>query len=488
MAGFTLLPVILAMSLIAAIAFLLNRDNGMNAGMTASQSDADRARYVAEAGLQAINAITQGKNCNGYTDLSPTPTPTAFGADSFTATVDPASGTPVTLTATGTTAGGASAALTRSNITVYQTPFILTLQPGAAGLDTFIRNSSNTTNYGADTSLSLKPGQDVGLVRFDLASLPAGSLVQSAQFSLFQTNSSNDTVSAFGVTRPWTEGTGAVGSGATWNTSDGVTTWTTAGGDYDPAGVAIVLPGINTWATWNLTAQTAAWAAGTLPNNGILLVASGAGSTAFASSDNLTATNRPKLVITYTTPCGALPPPPPPPPGTVVTLVASQDAWIDKSVPNTNYGVSPLKVSKPVNPKRGLVRFNLSSIPAGTVPTSATLSLWVESFTNPLDSTVTVQPVSAAWVENAVTWNKRTSTKWWSGGSFFATPAATAPISSTFTPGWVEWDVTAIAKQWLNGGITNNGILLQNDKDSVVTFSSRGATDAAHRPKLVITY
>jgi type II secretory pathway component PulJ len=34
MKGFTLLPVVLAMSVVAVVAFLLNRDNGLNARMT----------------------------------------------------------------------------------------------------------------------------------------------------------------------------------------------------------------------------------------------------------------------------------------------------------------------------------------------------------------------------------------------------------------------------------------------------------------------
>ncbi len=38
-AGFTLLPVVLAMSLTAAIAFLLNRDNGVNANLIGAGND-----------------------------------------------------------------------------------------------------------------------------------------------------------------------------------------------------------------------------------------------------------------------------------------------------------------------------------------------------------------------------------------------------------------------------------------------------------------
>ena len=70
-AGFTLLPVILTMSLIAAIAFLLNRDNGMNAEMAANQNDLAKARYAAEAGLQAVNYKVQSVGCGGILSYYP---------------------------------------------------------------------------------------------------------------------------------------------------------------------------------------------------------------------------------------------------------------------------------------------------------------------------------------------------------------------------------------------------------------------------------
>jgi len=84
--GFTLLPVILAMSLIAAIAFLLNRDNGVNARMIANRSDLDRARYAAEAGLQAVNFVIQGAGCAGsYPISSASLTNINFGGAAYSA-------------------------------------------------------------------------------------------------------------------------------------------------------------------------------------------------------------------------------------------------------------------------------------------------------------------------------------------------------------------------------------------------------------------
>ncbi len=491
MAGFTLLPVILAMSLIAAIAFLLNRDNGMNTEMIAGQSDADRARYTAEAGLQAVNAITQGNNCTGgYTDLGTT----AFGAGSFTATVNPKTGTPVTLTASGVTASGASASLTRANVVMHQTtPNTLSLQPGTIGMDTYIRSSSPSANYGADTSLKIATAQNVALLQFDLSYIPADSTILSAQLSLYHTTGGNDNVSAFGVTNSWTEGTGAAGSGATWNTYDGVNSWAKAGGDYDPAtGVAIVLPPNNTWATWDLAAQTAAWIAGTRPNYGIALVATTAGtSDAFVSSDEmLSITLRPKFTVSFLPPCGWVPP------VTGVTLQASQDTWINEAQPNSNYGNSTsftVSVTATHNATKvgyGLVQFDLSSIAAGTLLKGATLRLFTGSFTNPQNSILTVKPVTAPWTESGASWKSAdgSSNSWTCGGfgGCFAAAAASATLSSTFTSGWVEWDVTALAQEWVDGIIPNYGVGVLIDTSSVVIFDSREFT--ANQPQLVITY
>jgi hypothetical protein len=487
MAGFTLLPVILAMSLIAAIAFLLNRDSGMNAGMVASQSDADRARYTAEAGLQAVNAIAQGKNCTGYTDLGTT----AFGAHSFTATVNPKSGTPVTLTAAATTDGGASASLTRSNVVVYQTtPNTLNLQPGTTGVDTYIRSSNPSGNYGGDTILKIGkigPGQSVALVQFDLSFIPAGSTILSAQFSLYHTTGGNDMVSAFGVTKPWTEGTGAAGSGATWSTYNGAQSWATAGGDYDPAlGVTIALPGNNAWAIWDLAAQTAAWTAGTQPNYGIALVETTGSGDAFVSSDEMSSiTLRPKLTVNFLPPCGWVPP------ATGVTLQASQDTWIDEAHSNANYGnATSFTVTNASKRGRGLVQFDLSSIAAGTVLKSATLRLFTGSFSPKADSILTVNPVNVPWTEGGANWKTAdgSSNSWKCGcfGGNFAAAAASATISSTFVSGWVEWDVTALAQEWLDGIVPNYGAGVLIDTSSAAIFDSREFT--VNQPQLVITY
>lgn len=489
MAGFTLLPVILTMTLIAAIAFLLNRDNGMNAGIVAGQSDADRARYTAEAGLQMVNALSQAKNCAGYTDLGAT----TFGAGSFTATVNPKNGTPVTLIATATTTEGALAQLTRANVIMHQTtPYTITLQPGTTAQDTSIGLASPNFNHGADPTMSINTGQYVSLLQFDLSTIPAGSVVQSAQFSLYHASGSTDTAGVFPMTRSWTEGTGVAGTGASWNSYDGVNPWTTAGGDYDPtSGINITLPANNTWATWDLTTLTAAWKLGNMPNYGIALTQITSGTNTFASSENTTSDNRPKLRVTFLPPCGWVPPP------ASVTLAASQDTYIDNfgSAANTNFGnaLTYTVYNSGSHEGRGLVSFDVSGIAPGTLLKSAKLRLYFGSVITPRSNSIlTAGRVSDPWTEYGATWKTRNGTNGWSagfGGIFGftgGTPTSTQPFSSSFVSGWVEWDITPLAQGWVNGTYPNYGAGVVIDTSQGILFNSR--ENGANQPQLVITF
>lgn len=482
--GFILLPVVLALTLVAAVAFLLNRAGGMNMRMAAGGLQADSARYAAEAGLAQLAFQTQGRNCSGYTDLAAT----TFGAGSFSATVNPTAGSPVTLVSTSTLADGSTSTLSRTNVTMRQTtPYTLTLQPGTPGLDVSIRTGSPNTNYGGATTLAVQKQQTHALVQFDLSTVPAGSTILSAQFSLYHLTGGNDPVSAFGVTTPWTEGTGAEGSGATWNTYDGRHSWATAGGDYDPAGgITVTLPANNTWATWDLTAWTTAWQAGIQPNYGIALAANSGGLNTFVSSDEPSnIAQRPKLDVTFLPPCGWVPA------ANGVTLQASQDTWIDEAHANSNYGSSiSFTVTNDVKRARGLLSFDLSSIPSSKVLKSATLRLFTGSFSNPQNSILTVNPVNVPWTEGGASWKTADGTSnSWKGGGFggnFGAAAASATIGSSFTSGWVEWDVTALAQQWINGGSPNYGAGVLIDTSSAVTFNSREFT--VNQPQLVLTY
>jgi hypothetical protein len=140
--GFLLLPVVLALTLTAAIAYMLNREGGMSVRSASSQIQIDSARYYAEAGMNHARwRMENVSGCTSYTDLPST----AFETGSYSATINPKQGSPVTISATGIHGTGATKTLTRTNIQVNSGPVTNTLH---ADQDTFLHSSQQDSNNG----------------------------------------------------------------------------------------------------------------------------------------------------------------------------------------------------------------------------------------------------------------------------------------------------------------------------------------------------
>lgn len=336
--GFTLLPVVLAMSLIGAIAFLLNRDNGFNANLIGAQSDLERARYAAEAGLQAVNYTIQALGCAGsYPILSLPVTDSNFGGAAYSAYANNSSGSPLTLTSIGTY-NGASVTLTKTNAYVYQ-PFLpgitlpwVTQPDSAAGNDADVDQSKPTENDGGSTNLKIRDGQQQTLIAFNLSPLPAGSriirwypllggLQPGATISLYlETNDAANNFSVQLITHGWVAGTrtGSVPTlaspGVTWDRWDGLSpnTWPQGPGNgYDPRTLIVVPPPPGAgWIDIDVTDAAVGWTSGVYPNYGVWLVPfTNARNYRFTSSEEATqTTRRPKFTAYYLLPCGATAP------------------------------------------------------------------------------------------------------------------------------------------------------------------------------------
>lgn len=205
----------------------------------------------------------------------------------------------------------------------------ITLQPdGTAGKDARIISNQATVNYGIETVLAVgNSGANLqrSLIQFDFSSIPASAIVSSAVLSIYALAdfaSSASTYSVYRLKRVWVEGTrnGVVDSpatGVTWNRYDTTNNWQTAGanGSDDRETTAIGTRAFTATETLNqfkdFTLDNTAvqqMIAGTFTNNGFLLRSDEAAADlyTFASSDNATSANRPKLVITYTVPAGGL--------------------------------------------------------------------------------------------------------------------------------------------------------------------------------------
>ena len=192
-----------------------------------------------------------------------------------------------------------------------------TSQPdGTDGIDTFLKNTAATTNYGPNA------GMDIGekyltntgraLIKFDFTKgtnpIPAYSRIISATLYITPVtdNSSNARVlSVYRSLRAWTE------AGATWNKYDGTSDWGTAGAantTTDREAAAMGTANISASQTLNVgvpitlnVSKVQDWINGTFANNGMVLQVATESEDQFvyASSDHGTAAYRPKIVIDF---------------------------------------------------------------------------------------------------------------------------------------------------------------------------------------------
>ena len=163
--------------------------------------------------------------------------------------------------------------------------------------DTYIDSASPNSNY--DDFGIIVSNTQVGLLKCDLGgiSLPDGMAIESAilrthswSFSSF----TNVPISVYAGTSEWNE------TGATWNTTDGSTPWSSQGASGTHRislldSNTISNAGANTWFEWNVTAaaQTAnRWG---LPLS-IIMTSTSSNYAEFQDSES---TNKPELVIQY---------------------------------------------------------------------------------------------------------------------------------------------------------------------------------------------
>lgn len=162
--------------------------------------------------------------------------------------------------------------------------------------------------------------------------------------------------------------------------------------------------------------------------------------------------------------------------------VAVQDAQVsrdlsDPTVQFSNFGAASAIASSrfPTRLDRSLLQFDLASIPAGTLLTSADLSVQAASSGNAL---VQVRRVTAPWAENTVTWVS-------SAGNIDPTVHAATPNGGAGYVGPLSFDVTALAQDWLDGTFPNDGMVLGQSSNSTVMESSEAA---AAMPSLTLCY
>jgi hypothetical protein len=147
--------------------------------------------------------------------------------------------------------------------------------------------------------------------------------------------------------------------------------------------------------------------------------------------------------------------------------------------------------------RRNLLRFDVSSLPAGATVQSASLTLYVTSRSNSNTMTAAVYPVLRYWNAGYATWaTVDGSIAWTTAGcnGMGTDRSGTAAASVTFNvaSGSVTTpDLTALVQGWVDAPASNYGVLLRPQGGAgIVNYYIASAQNAtlAYRPKLTVTY
>ena len=287
----------------------------------------------------------------------------------------------------------------------------VTLKPAAAqGKDSEVWDFTPTTNRGSNQAINVytwtrsgSPTVKRSYVEFDLSSIPANSIVQSAKLKLFYdpiTNegfSNHSGVTDFEIRRvssSWVENT------INWSNQPSVSNLnmvdvpahTSNSQNYNIEVGDLVndmLRSGNFGFQLRMKNETN-------PLRGLL----------FASSDHPNSNLHPELEVTYV-------------PGNINRVTSMKDAKVWSGNPNANYGSVPYLVSYtfqssgPVRLKRFYIEFDLSTIPPGAKLDSAFMNLFFSASPNEGFPTHTggtemeINRVTLPWLDSTINWNNQ---------------------------------------------------------------------------------
>lgn len=181
----------------------------------------------------------------------------------------------------------------------------------------------------------------------------------------------------------------------------------------------------------------------------------------------------------------------------VASYNGAADSYLDSWEPTSGYGgAQKFRVRAP-NTFNGLLRFDLSGVPAQALATGvrfAALSMYVTGRSNNNVATVDAYPLNRAWNENQTTWMQAASGQNWSQPGANGVPAdrsATAVDSRALDNINYRWglDLTGAVTGWLADPASNQGLLLRSDDPAVQYEMAAGEYPTVDlRPKLLIVY
>lgn len=330
--------------------------------------------------------------------------------------------------------------------------------------DTYVNSGSLGSNYGDSTDLMVHrylqtpiTHNKYTLIGFDISDLPTNAVIDNAVLQIY---SEINTGAAVGSPEAITIVPDALNSSweemdVDWLSRPTMTNLGDTGLAYSSG-----------WHNINVYNIVNAWQTGATPNYGIglRLGSSQLGLAIFHSRETGVSTT-PRLVVTYHTE------------GSPAKLPVQEDTYIDANLPGSNFGsLTYYRVG--VN-RYGLLKFDLSDLPANIQVTSAKLWLYSEinNAPEPPEAPNDIYPylVLSTWNESTVTWNSNVQAVYRDDG----------PL--VYQIGWIEANVTNIVSDWVDGTYINNGIELRLG-DGGTTSRDFFAIPAQNRAYLTIEY
>ncbi len=182
---------------------------------------------------------------------------------------------------------------------------------------------------------------------------------------------------------------------------------------------------------------------------------------------------------------------------TITVQPPIKDCWISAQSPNTsNCGADSPYLRVGVSngePRRSLLKFNLSTIHNEATITDAQLELYMDATqsTTLHGAEYVARRVIHGWT-NEVTWNTHNGVNLWTapGGDFASRTYAGTGINGS-TSGYKSFDSTPMVETWVSGADENSGMIVKQqaeDTNNVLYFYSSNAANDNRWPRLSVSW
>jgi len=201
-------------------------------------------------------------------------------------------------------------------------------------------------------------------------------------------------------------------------------------------------------------------------------------------------------------------------PPTVVNILEgetdTQDAAIGSgSYTFSNLGGAPttIAVGRSSVTARSLIKWDVTSIPAGSTIVSAQMSYYSYDYSGGSTATISAYRLLKPWVEGTLNGQDRQmddpdSVCWAESGNglSWGIAGADGPVDRSTTAiasathqgnGWFNWDIKTAVQNWVDGNWANDGLILKANNESVTNmrlFTSSEYQNGIQKPNLEIEY